>query len=241
MDEDTTTAQDVQATDAEEASSVTPEQSESADVQDVAEPSESQEDGSADEAADESGIDGKLKKFAASQGIELDSPNAIKAAQLALKNQSEASRNSKKANELEKATQITQEQLPDDASAQDAYEARMRNLELKSSVQDWKLNNPDKAQAESQMAQFILDNPAKGELVQKGYLDLNDIYNLSVSNANSATAKSQGKKEALSDLAHKQQAAVPAGNATSRSTPKEKPFADLSIAEMEKRLGIVRA
>jgi hypothetical protein len=48
-----------------------------------------------------------------------------------------------------------------------------------------------------------------------------------------AAVKSQGKREALESLAHKQQAAVPTGSATTSGQPKKKEFKDLSIKEME--------
>jgi hypothetical protein len=53
------------------------------------------------------------------------------------------------------------------------------------------------------------------------------------------SVKSEGRREALESLAHKQQAAVPRGNATnSATTPKEKPFSELTRAEMKERLGV---
>lgn len=109
---------------------------------------------------------------------------------------------------------ITEEQVPTDATPQFQESVRMRNLELKLDIRDWKANNPDKAAHESAMVGVLAD-PIKRSLVQEGYLSLDDVYNIAVgSNPNvEADLKSQGKKEALQNLAHKQQAAVPRGNA----------------------------
>src|ERR1044071_7258288 len=73
-------------------------ESEATVEQPVTEPSEEATDTtpSAPEADD------KLRKYAANQGIELDSPSAIKAARLAMENQAEKTRNYQKASELEK-------------------------------------------------------------------------------------------------------------------------------------------
>lgn len=184
--------------------------------------------------------DDQLRKFAASQGIELDSPNAIKAAQALQKARSEATKNYQRASELEKSAEITQDQLPSDASSQDVDNARVRNLEMKMEIQSWKFQNQDKLELEPEMVK-ILSDPNKKAMVQQGYLSLDDVYKLAKAEApdNSALVKSQGKQEALQSLAHKQQAAVPTGHATvSGTTPKEKPFSELTREEMRARLGV---
>jgi hypothetical protein len=110
MSEDTTT---VQATDtqtgAELAQPVTDVSTQAADVQPASEPSNPSQDAPQSDAepqatADDSApqVDEKLQKYAKSQGLELDSPSAIKAAQIAMKNQSEATRNYQRTSELEK-------------------------------------------------------------------------------------------------------------------------------------------
>lgn len=184
-------------------------------------------------------VDEQLQKFAKSQGIELDSPNAIKAAQALQKARSEATRNHQKASELEKATNITQEQLPQDAPQSSIDAARIRNMELKMEVQSWKMNNQDKLGLEPEMIKILAD-PNKKLLVQEGYLSLDDVYSLAKANApdNSDAVRSEAKRETLTNLAHKQQAAVPTGHATNQgTTPGKKAFKDLSIAEMEAQLG----
>src|SRR3954470_13577042 len=103
MEDDTTTAPDPSNAGADEAQPVNEEQPDAAAVQTATEPSESTEEAEATELQpDSSEPDDKLKKYAASQGLELDSPSAIKAARIAQKAQSEATRNHNKASELEK-------------------------------------------------------------------------------------------------------------------------------------------
>ena len=121
-------------------------------VQDKAEPDaqivdEPSEVTGGDEPAPET-EDKKLQKFAQSQGLELDSPNAIKAAQIAMKAQSEATKNFQKSAELEKAANITDDQVPLDATPEVRDNVRVRNLELRYDIQQWKMNNAEKLASE---------------------------------------------------------------------------------------------
>ena len=88
----------------------------------------------------------------------------------------------------------------------------------------------------------VLKDQNKLLLVQQGYLSLDDVYSLAKANApdNSENIKSEGAQEALRNLAQKQAAAVPTGAATTNSKPAEKDFKELSIAEMEAKLGFAR-
>lgn len=243
VNEDTTTEQDVQpVVGADEAQPVNADVSDTAGDSGTSEPSEPSQGGDeAEEPTTQPQVDDKLQKYARSQGLELDSPSAIKAAQIAMKAQSEATRNGLKASELEKATNITQEQLPDDAPQSTVDAARIRNMELRMEVQSWKMANQDKLGLEKEMISILAD-PNKKLLVQEGYLSLDDLYKLAKADSpdNSEALKAEGGRERLQSLAHKQQAQVPAGHATTQSTPKEKPFNELSIQEMESKLGKVR-
>lgn len=188
------------------------------------EPDETQSDAPAeeesggDEPAPETDTeDRKLQKFAKSQGLELDSPNAIKAAQIAMKAQSEATRNYQRSAEIEKAAKITEDQIDPAATPEQRDNIRVRNLELKYDIQDWKLRNQDKLAHESDMVK-VLSDPNKRLLVQEGMLSLDDVYAIARGTSGSEDSiKSQGKREALQSLAQKQQAASPRGNATNSS------------------------
>lgn len=235
MDENTTTDPAVPVETGAEALPVEQVETNAAADTAPAEPSETPQDGQDAAPA----VDAELQKYAESNGIALDSPGAIKAAEIARKAQSEATRNYQKASELEKAASITDQDLPADATPQQVDNARYRNVE----IQLWKIQNQDKLALEPQMVEILAD-PTKKAMVQQGYLSLDDIYTMAkgASPDNSAAVKSEGKREALQSLAHKQQAAVPTGHATNPGvTPKEKPFAELSIPEMEAKLGYHRA
>jgi hypothetical protein len=239
MSDDTSTAQDVQEAEAEEASPVVTDESTATESEAVTEPSEtSTEEEATEEEATPTEPDDKLRKYAANQGIELDSPSAIKAAQLAMKHQAAASRNYQKNSELEKATAAISDEdatATAEATGQDPeYLKRLQRVETREAVRDfWSQPDVDPAH-----------EPAMIELLKtKPYLagDLEALYATAVLKSGGvASVKSQGKREALTDLAHKQQAAVPTGNATTQSAPKKKDFSSLSISEMEKQLGTFR-
>jgi hypothetical protein len=238
MDDDTTTTPAVPEEAGAEAQPVAPVEPDAAAEAASTEPSEVPQDGQP--AAPE--VDTELQKYAESNGIALDSPGAIKAAEIARKAQSEATRNYQKANELEKATKILPEQVSEDATPQQHDNVRLRNLELRYEAQTWKLQNPDKAAMEPQMVEILANDPNKRYLVQEGLLNYDDLYAMARGRGdNSAAVKSEAKRETLQSLAHKQQAAVPRGNATNPGvTPATKRPEDMSIEELSAKVGTFR-
>jgi len=182
--------------------------------------------------------DAELTDWASKKGLELDSDNARKAAKMAREAEKAFHAKSQKASELEKAAvTISDEDATATAQAtgQDpALLKRLQAVETKEMVRDfWNQDGIDKAY-----------EPAMIELLKtKPYLagDLESLYAVAVQKSGGVAAvKSQGGREALTKLAHNQQAAVPTGSATTTAQPKKKEFKDLSIAEMEKQLGFVR-
>lgn len=164
--------------------------------------------------ADNSTVEWLKKK-----GVDPNSPEAIeKVAEMARNAEKAMHEKAQKASELEKSTRITEEQYPADATPEQVERINVRNLELRLDIKDWKQNNPDKLAHEAEMIK-VLSDPIKKEMVQSGYLSLDDVYAMAVgSNPDTlANVKSQGKKEALETLAQKQQAAVPVGNAVRSS------------------------
>jgi hypothetical protein len=241
MADDTTTDEVVQPeTGADEALPVETTQPDAAVEETTAEPSEPEQGAEEVEttSTDQPEVNDKLRKYAASQGFELDSPSAVKAAQIAMKAQSEATRNSRKASELEKSvTAVSDEDAAAKAEAtgQDPeLIKRLQRVEVRENVRDfWNQEGIDRS-FEPAMIDVLNDKP---------YLagDLESLYATAVMKSGGVAAvKSQGKREALESLAHKQQAAVPTGSATTSGTPKGKDFKELSISEMEKKLGFVR-
>lgn len=209
--------------------------------------STSTEAGQAPQAEDE------LAKFAEAKGFD---PNALtdgerKALEMARNAEKKMHETTVKASELEKTAKITDEQLPADATPEERDNVRVRNLELRYDVQDWKRNNPDKLAHEAEMVK-VLSDPVKKELVQAGYITLDDVYSMAVGgNPDTlASVKSQTEKETLQKLAQKQQAAVPSGNAVASSgtgaepiTPQnvDRMVSSMSTEEYKKRLPEINA
>ena len=238
MDEEITTVQDTVDTGAQVAQPAVESETQSADVKVETETSETSQD--AQQVASAPEVDDKLKKYAESQGLELDSPNAIKAAKIALANQSETTRNYQKSRELEKtmgemsdvsATQVAQ------ATGQDPeLIKRLQRMEVKDAIRDFYDANPAAAKYDTEMTRIANEAGLYGSpeaILKAAYAMARAEDTSSVD-----TVRSQVKQETLQNLAHKQTAAVPTGNATTpMGGTQEKPFAELSISEMEKKLG----
>lgn len=184
--------------------------------------------------------DDKLKKFAESHGIELDSDNAKKAAKMAMDNQAEFQRNRQKATELEKSMVEQSDTFSEAAAEQTGQDPevlkRINRMEVKQSIRDFWDDHPEARKHEQAIKAKIQESGVSGTaeaVLRAGWA--------MVVADNPDILKSQGKKEALQSLAHKQQAAVPNGKATNpAASPKSKDFNDLSISEMEAQLGFAK-
>lgn len=183
--------------------------------------------------------DDKLASFAKGQGIEDVSElseREQKLLKVAYDNNAEFQRNRQKASQLEKNMTEMSDQSAEQvagATGQDAEVLkRLQRMEVKDSIRDFWQSNPDARQYEQEMAEIATNAGLYGtpEAILKA------SYAIALSN-NKDAVKSQGKQEALQNLAQKQQAAVPTGNATTSGPPKPKPFAEKSISEMEAELG----
>lgn len=159
-----------------------------------------------DEGAQALPDDDKLQKFAQSHGLELDSPNAIKAAKMAMDNQAEFQRANQKASELEKTMTGVSDDYAEQVAEQTGQDPevlkRLQRMEVKDAVRDfWSQDGVDRTY-EPKMIEILGNKPHLAG-------DLDALYALAVRD----DVKSQGKREALESLAHSQQAAVPTGNA----------------------------
>lgn len=222
----------------EQAEAVEQTTEETQETEDSSQPEETQEESPAEDTSDAD----KLRKWAEAKGLTLDSDNAVKAAQMAREAEKAMHQKAQKASELEKSTKIAEEQVPEDATEQQKDNIRARNLELRMDIRDWKDANPDKVGDEAKMVE-VLGDPTKKALLQEGYLSIDDVWKLAAGGdtTRTETAEQNGKTKALKSLAQKQQAAVPTGNATTSETKsKEKPFEELSVKEMEAKLGFAR-
>jgi hypothetical protein len=225
-----------------------PETTEQAEA--VAQPENNSQEAPTDDepaSADNSTVEWLKKK-----GVDPNSPEAIeKVADMARNAEKAMHEKAQKASELEKTAKITEDQVPYDATPEERDNVRVRNLELKFDIQEWKRSNPDKLAHEAEMVKVLAD-PVKKELVQAGYISLDDVYSMAVG-GNPETiqnVKSQTERETLQKLAQKQQAAVPAGNAVASSgtgaepiTPQnvDRMVASMSVEEYSKRLPEINA
>src|SRR3569833_275714 len=187
-------------------------------------------------------VDEKLKAYAESKGITLDSEGALKAAKIAMDNQAEYQRTRQQASELGKALQ--QPETPAQGSEDDPALARIQAVELKLAVNDfWQQEGHDRT-LEPKMAEIVTENPNLGLLVKSGYLSLDQLYSMARGSDTNRDAdlKAAGGKEALQDVASKQQAKAIHGAATTSAmgtaeVPKDNFdswYAGLSSAERAK-------
>jgi hypothetical protein len=186
--------------------------------------------------------DDKLAKYAESHGITLDSDGARKAAKIAMDNQAEYQRSQQKASELSKALgsdkpaapanqlDIPEELLNHPALAALVDEVKtlrggLTNMSTASQVSSFFQSTPDAKELEPAMAEIVTNNPVIGELVKGGHMSVEQLYHMA-RGSNPDALKKQGGKEALEQLADKQQAKAVRGSATSSafSSGKEDAF-----------------
>jgi len=187
--------------------------------------------------------DNDVLKFAQDKGLELDSDNTRKAIKMAIEAQKKMHQATQKTGELEKGmismSDASSEQVAQATGQDPELLKRLNAMEVKGQIRDFFDGNPEARQYESEMTKIA----AEAGLYGSAEAILKASYAMAKAGDTSATAsvKSQAKRDTLESLAHKQQAAVPRGNATTSDiTSKEKPFAELSITEMEAKLGTIR-
>lgn len=160
--------------------------------------------------------DEQLTKFATAKGVTLDSENAKKLAKMAMNAEKAMHSKATKAGELER----TMSTMSNDAAEREAQVTGqnpeilkvVRQLQVDKSIRDFWEENPEAKQYEKEMAVIATEAGLYGtaESILKA------SYAMAAQN-NQGAVKSQGKREALESLAHKQQASVPIGNAVTSS------------------------
>jgi hypothetical protein len=214
---------------------------ETLDTTDTSEPSDAPQASEESPAAPD--VDEQLQKFAQSQGIELDSPNAIKAAQALQKARGEATRNYQKASQLEQGmtemSDASAEQVAGATGQDPEVLKRLQRMEVKSSVRDFFDSTPDARQYEARMTEIAQTAGLYGtpEAILKAAYGMALAENVA---GNADRLKAEGARERLQSMAHKQQAAVPTGHATTQTSPKEKSVNDMSPEEIKAKYGSVR-
>jgi len=226
-----------------------PEAQESAEAESTPE-NNSQETNTNQEPAS---VDNSAVEWLKKKGVDPTSPEAIeKVADMARNAEKAMHEKAQKASELEKTVQISAEEVPMDATPADIDSARVRNIELKQQLIDWRQSNPDKRDYEAQMTEVLNEDPNIKALVREGYISIDKLFAMTkgMDSGREETVKSQAKKETLQELAQKQQAAVPAGNAVASSGTGAEPItpqnvdrlvSSMSTDEYKKRLPEINA
>lgn len=163
----------------------------------------------AEEAPSEPSEDDQLAEWAEKKGLKLDSENATKAAKMAREAEKAMHQKAQRASELEKTLTSSSDEVAEEVAQNTGQDPellkRLQRVEVKESVRDFWDSNPEARQYEPKMIEELQRSPHLAG-------DLRALY--AVVKANDLEAvKSQGKREALESLAHKQTAAVPTGNA----------------------------
>lgn len=186
----------------------------------------------ADAGEEESSVpapEDKLKKYADSHGIELDSPSAIKAAQIAMNNQAEFQRTRQKASKLEKSMVDQSDEYSEAVAAQTGQDPellkRVNRMEVREAKRDFFDEHPNAAAYEEQIKESIVDSGISGspQAVLKAAWAM-------VQADNPEALRSAGAKQALENLASKQRAAAPTGSAVT-SAPSNRTITRAQINE----------
>jgi hypothetical protein len=171
------------------------------------------------ETSSEPSEEEQLAKFAKTKGLELDSANAKKAAKMAMEAEKRMHQATGRATQLEKTmttmSDESAEQVANVTGQDPEVLKRVQRMEVKDAIRDFWESNPGAREYQSEMATIATESGLYGspESILKA------SYALAMAN-NQNAVRSQGKREALESLAHKQQAAVPRGSAVnSQSSP----------------------
>lgn len=195
------------------------------------EPTQTPEGGKSEEKSDAESLpeaDDKLKAWAESKGLTLDSDNAVKAAKIAMDNQAEFQRSRQKATSLQKAVEGTGTYSAGDNETINSLVAEVQGLKLTQNVNSFFADNPDAKAMEDKMAEIVQSSPDIGQMVKAGYMPLTHLYAMAkgMDSGREQELKAAGGKEALKKVASKQQAKAVHGAATNSdlAAPEEDPF-----------------
>lgn len=167
------------------------------------------------EEAPASDDDNSTAEWLKKKGVDPTSPEAIeKVAEMARNAEKAMHSKAQKASELEKAIDkgITEE--AELAGITDTDRVDIARIKTKLTVREFFDNTPNAKPYEQAMIEVLQSKPHLAG-------DLDSLYANAVINSGNNpvdAAKSQGKREALANLAQKQQAAVPRGNAVNSAS-----------------------
>lgn len=167
------------------------------------------------------------------KGIDPNSPEAItKIAEMARNAEKAMHQKAQKASELEKTMEQGIDQEAEAQGFNDQDKIDLVKIKTRLAVRDFWDNNPDAKQYERAMVE---------ELARKPHLagDLESLYaNAKVRSFDSDEVKSQVKRETLQNLAQKQQAAVPSGNAVKGSGASSSKITPQNVDQMVSQMDV---
>lgn len=225
MEETTTDKELEQSTGAQEAQ---PEQNEQPSAVEQPASQEQNNEPADDKAPVEDNLSWLEKK-----GIDPTSPEALaKVAEMYRNAEKAMHQSTTKASELEKALTTGEAIQPDYSDIPtevldhpfvktlvdrlDRIEATTSTLTLEQQIGNFFAAKPEAKAMEQQMAEIVTTRPEIGQLVRSGYLNLQDVYSMAAAESGAIeTAKAEGGREALQQVASKQQARAVVGSATS--------------------------
>jgi hypothetical protein len=165
------------------------------------------------------GMDEKLAKFAESHGLELDSPNAVKAAKMAMDNQASYQQAQQKASQLDKSLQAPQQSDEFKEFISDYKRDKMLN-QFKDSTPDWREHEPTMVEKLAETVNTPYGVYTRSDLVNAGILTLHDVY--AMARGSAPQQKSEDVQQVLRSIANKQLAGANTPNAI-KSTPSGAP------------------
>lgn len=227
MSEDTTTTEE--AAIAEGVQETQPEvgQADAADVSDTTD--QSTETNSDDGEAEASQPDTEVIEWAKNKGIDLsESPSdrELKLVNMARNAEKAMHEKGKQASELQKTlTEEVNNLVDPNADQMSKIQTSQAMLELQLSLRNYYDENPEARQYDGAMAELVAEDPRKAiGLIQAGGIEALHAYALrdSLKNGGTEQLKSEGAREALQQLAQKQKATAPRGNAVNSVAPTSK-------------------
>lgn len=183
------------------------------EVEAVAPTTEPEQEPETAKGTDEPSDDEQLAKFAETKGLKLDSENATKAARMAMNAEKLMHEKTQRASELEKDLSSRSDEIAEEVATNTGQDPellkRLQRVEVKEAIRDFWDLNPEARAYEAEMIKIVAERPHLAG-------DLDALY--AVARSGNSADKSQTKREVLTSLAQKQQAAVPTGNAVDGST-----------------------
>lgn len=173
-------------------------------------------------------VDDELTKWAQAKGLELNSESEIKLAKMA--RESEKAMHSAKG----EAKSVLQEEAMKTNEMADPLAEKIASLEAKVAISDFYNANPDARAYDEKMGEALANDPALLEYVRSTG-NISAVYGI-VKSADTAkdaeSFKKEGGREALTQLASKQQAAAVKGSAVNSAPSSSEKITPQNVDEL---------